>query len=105
MICITFAASNKQIIPYNKQITTMSKTFIIGDREKNEWISVFNEGEKQMSFCNEMDKAKTYADPYAAKEELDKMQETGYFTDLGVYLVEEGNAYIAGERDNYQPID
>ena len=83
----------------------MSMTFIIGDREKNEWISVFNEGEKQMSFCNEMDKAKTFDDPYAAKEELDQMQKTGYFTDLGVYLLEDGKAYIAGERDNYHPID
>ena len=83
----------------------MSKTFIIGDREKNEWISVFNEKEKMMTFCNEMGKAKTFVDPYEAKAELDQMQKTGYFTDLGVYLMEDGNAYIAGERDSYQPID
>ena len=83
----------------------MSKTFIIGDREKNEWISVFNESEKVMTFCSEMDKAKTFADPYQAKEELDHMQQTGYFTDLGVYLMEDGKAFIAGERDSYQPID
>ena len=83
----------------------MSKTFIIGDREKNEWISVFNESEKVMTFCSEMDKAKTFADPYKAKEELDHMQKTGYFTDLGVYLMEDGKAFIAGERDSYQPID
>ena len=36
---------------------------------------------------------------------LKKMQQTGYFTDLGIYLVEDGKAYIAGERDSYQPID
>ena len=33
----------------SKTIKSMSKTFIIGDREKNEWISVFNESEKVMS--------------------------------------------------------
>ncbi len=82
----------------------MSKTFIIGDREKNEWISVFSENEKTMAFCNEMSKAKTFATPNEAKEELEQMQKTGYFTDLSVYLLEDGNAYIAGERDSYQPI-
>ena len=100
--CFNFAAENKS---NSKTIKSMSKTFIIGDREKNEWISVFNENDKVMTFCNEMGKAKTFADPYKAKEELDQMQKTGYFTDLGVYLMEEGNAYIAGERDSYQPID
>jgi len=82
----------------------MSKTFIIGDREKNEWISIFNESEKQMSFCNEMSKAKSYATPNEAKVELEQMQKTGYFTDLSVYLLEDGKAYIAGERDSFQPI-
>ena len=66
----------------------MSKTFIIGDREKNEWISVFSENEKTMAFCNEMSKAKTFATPNEAKEELEQMQKTGYFTDLSVYLLE-----------------
>jgi hypothetical protein len=74
------------------------------DREKNEWISVFSENEKTMAFCNEMSKAKTFATPNEAKEELEQMQKTGYFTDLSVYLLEDGNAYIAGERDSYQPI-
>jgi hypothetical protein len=87
-----------------KTIKRMSKTFIIGDREKNEWISVFSENEKTMAFCNEMSKAKTFATPNEAKEELEQMQKTGYFTDLSVYLLEDGNAYIAGERDSYQPI-
>lgn len=82
----------------------MSKTFIIGDREKNEWISVFSESEKTMAFCNEMSKAKTFATSNEAKEELEQMQKTGYFTDLSVYLLEDGNAYIDGERDSYHPI-
>ena len=83
----------------------MSKTFVIGDREKNEWLKTFNQDEKLMAFTGQMDEAMTFAEPYEAKENLEKMQLTGYFTDLGVYLVEDGKAYIAGERDSYQPID
>ena len=83
----------------------MSKTFIIGDREKNEWLKIFNQDDKMMAFTGQMDEAMTFAEPYEAKENLEKMQQTGYFTDLGIYLVEDGKAYIAGERDSYQPID
>ena len=83
----------------------MENIFVIGDREKNECLSVFDPSEKIMSFCNEMGKAKTFADSNVALEELKKMQLTGYFTDLSIYLVQDGKAYIAGERDNYHPVD
>ena len=83
----------------------MDKVFVIGDREKNEWLSVFNPDEKQMSFCNDMEKAKAFESPEVAFDELRQMQLTGYFTDLGIYLVQDGNAYVAGERDNYHPVD
>ena len=83
----------------------MEKIFVIGDREKNEWLAVFNPTDKLMSFCNELDKAKTYGDPNEAFDQLQQMQLTGYFTDMGIYLVEDGKAYIAGERDNFHPVD
>lgn len=83
----------------------MESIFVIGDREKNEWLAVFNPSDKQMSFCNELDKAKTFGDPNEAFDQLRQMQLTGYFTDLGIYLVQDGKAYIAGERDNYHPVD
>ncbi len=89
----------------NKQINKMERIFVIGDREKNEWLSVFNQSGKLMSFCNELEKAKTFENPEQAFDELRQMQLTGYFTDLGIYLVQDGNAYIAGERDNYHPVD
>ena len=83
----------------------MERIFVIGDREKNEWVSVFDKDEKQMSFCNDMAKAKVFAEPEQALEQLQQMQLTGYFMDLGVYLVQDGKAYIAGERDNYHPVE
>ena len=83
----------------------MERIFVIGDREKNEWVSVFDKEEKQMAFCSDLAKAKVFAEPELALEQLQQMQRTGYFMDLGVYLVQDGNAYIAGERDNYHPIE
>lgn len=83
----------------------MARVFVIGDREKNEWVSVFDKAEKQMSFCNVMADAKAFETPEAALAQLQEMQLTGYFMDLGVYLVQDGRAYIAGESDNYHPID
>ena len=83
----------------------MARVFVIGDREKNEWVSVFDKAEKQMSFCNVMTDAKAFETPEAALAQLQEMQLTGYFMDLGVYLVQDGRAYIAGESDNYHPID
>ena len=36
-------------------------------------------------------------------ELINKMQETGFFGDLRVYLFEEGKAFVAGERDGFLP--
>ena len=83
----------------------MEKIFVIGDREKNEWLATFNQEHKEMSFCNILDQAKTYGSPEQAFDDLRNMQMTGYFTDLGIYLIQDVKAYIAGERDNYHPID
>ncbi|MBQ8655527.1 MAG: hypothetical protein IJ527_00455 [Prevotella sp.] len=84
----------------------MSKSFVIGDREKNEWIAVFDNAAKQMSFKNHLSEAKEYATEDAAKTDLKAMQQTGFFSDLEVYLKEEdGKAYVAGERDSFHPVD
>lgn len=82
----------------------MAKIFVIGDREKNEWVSVFDPEQKQMAFNNNLQEAKEFDEIDKAKNALAKMQETGYFFDLQVYLKEgDGNAYKAFERDSYQP--
>ena len=81
----------------------MKPTYVIGDREKNEWLAQFNQSEKKMSFCSILDKAMLFDSPQNAGDTLQEMQLTGYFTDLGVYILQDGKAYIAGERDNYHP--
>ena len=81
----------------------MKSTYVIGDREKSEWLAQFNQSEKLMSFCNSLDKALQFESPLDAGDTLQEMQFTGYFTDLGVYILQDGKANIAGERDNYHP--
>ena len=80
----------------------MAKIFVIGDREKSEWVSVFDAEQKQMAFKNDLAAAKEFAALDEAKAALAKMQETGYFFDLQVYLKEaDGKAYAAFERDSF----
>ena len=80
----------------------MSKKFIIGDRTKDEWISVLDTEKKKLEFTNHIASAKEFHDLEETKSELKKLQETGYFTDLQVYLKEEdGKAYKPGERDSF----
>ena len=83
----------------------MGKKFVIGDREKNEWIAVFDNAAKQMSFKSDLKDAKEYDAEEEAIIELQNMQATGFFSDLSVYLKEEdGKAYLIGERDNFHPM-
>ena len=83
----------------------MSKTFVIGDRAKNEWIAVFDNEAKKMSFMNDLSLAKEYEAEEDAILDLQAMQATGFFSDLQVYLKEEdGKAYVMGERDNFHPM-
>ncbi len=83
----------------------MGKKFVIGDREKNEWIALFDNSTKQLSFKNNLSEAKEYDAEEDAILDLQAMQQTGFFSDLSVYLKEEdGNAYLMGERDNFHPI-
>lgn len=83
----------------------MCKKFVIGDRVKNEWIAIFDNEAKKMSFKNDLSQAKEYEAEEDAILDLQAMQATGFFSDLQVYLKEEdGKAYVMGERDNFHPM-
>lgn len=78
----------------------MTKQVIIGDRTKDEWISVLDTEKKKLEFTNHIATAKIFNDFDFAKGELRKLQETGYFTDLQVYIKgEDGKAHRPDERD------
>ena len=82
----------------------MSKKLVIGDRLKDEWISVLDTEKKKLEFTNHLASAKEYLDENEAKAQLKAIQETGYFSDLQVYMKEEdGKAYKLDERDSFQP--
>jgi hypothetical protein len=77
----------------------MSKKFVIGDRSKDEWISVLDTAKKKLEFTNHLASAKEYIQEENAQENLQKIQETGYFSDLQVYLKEDNKAYKIDESD------
>lgn len=78
----------------------MAKIFVIGDREKNEWVSEFDNNKKLLKFKDDISGAKQYCERLAAKIDLKLMQDTGFFGDLQVYLLEYGKAFKSGERDS-----
>lgn len=80
----------------------MSKKFVIGDRLKDEWISVLDTEKKKLEFTNHLASAKEYLQEEDAKISLQKIQVTGYFSDLQVYLKEDNKAYKMDERDSFQ---
>ena len=77
----------------------MSKKFVIGDRLKDEWISELDTEKKKLEFTNHLASAKEYLAEEEAKTNLSKIQETGYFSDLQVYMKEENKAFKIDERD------
>ena len=80
----------------------MSKKFLIGDRTKDEWISVLDTENKKLEFTNHLASAKEFKGFDATKKELKKLQEQtgGYFQDLQVYVLGEDNkAHRPDERD------
>ena len=81
----------------------MKNVFIIGDRLKNEWVKVLNTESKQLDFSSELAEAKEYDDEATARQQLAKLRETGYFSDLQVYVRENDKAIKLEERDFYQP--
>lgn len=82
----------------------MSKKFIVGDRTKDEWISVLDTEKKKLEFTNHIASAKLFPSQEDASAKLKELQETGYFTDLQVYLKDDdGKAYKPGEHDSFDP--
>ena len=77
----------------------MSKKFVIGDRTKDEWISVLDTEKKKLEFTNHLASTKEYLLEEDAQINLQKIQETGYFSDLQIYLKEENKAYKIDESD------
>ena len=78
----------------------MAKIFVIGDREKNEWVSEFDNNKKLLKFKDELTGAKQYSERQAANIDLKLMQDTGFFGDLQVYVLEDGQVLKSGERDS-----
>ena len=77
----------------------MSKKFVIGDRLKDEWISVLDTDKKKLEFTNHLASAKEYLLEEDAQINLQKIQETGYFSDLQIYLKEDNKSYKIDESD------
>ena len=77
----------------------MSKKFVIGDRSKDEWISVLDTEKKKLEFTNHLASAKEYFLEEDAQINLQTIQETGYFSDLQIYLKEDNKAYKMNESD------
>ena len=77
----------------------MSKKFVIGDRSKDEWISVLDTERKKLEFTNHLASAKEYRLEEDAQINLQTIQQTGYFSDLQIYLKEDNKAYKINESD------
>ena len=77
----------------------MSKKFVIGDRSKDEWISVLDTEKKKLEFTNHLASAKEYFLEEDAQLNLQRIQQTGYFSDLQIYLKEDNKAYKIDESD------
>ena len=77
------------------------KKFVIGDRLKDEWISVLDTEKKKLEFTNHLASAKEYTDEDFAKSQLKELQATGYFSDLQIYLLDGNKAYKTDERDSF----
>ena len=79
----------------------MSRKFVIGDRQKNEWISVLDTEKKKLEFTNQLANAKEYLEEEDAQINLAEIQETGYFSELQIYVKQDDKAYKINERDSF----
>ena len=86
------------------KLLNMKKKFVIGDRTKDEYISVLDRANKKLEFTNHLASAKEFMGFEDTKAELKALQEeTGYFQDLQVYIKDEdGKAYRPNESDAFQ---
>ena len=79
----------------------MSRKFVIGNRLKDEWISVLDTEKKILEFTSLLANAKEYLQEEDAQINLAEIQETGYFSDLQIYMKEDNKAYKIDERDSF----
>lgn len=77
------------------------KKFVIGDRLKDEWISVLDTENKKLEFTNHLASAKEFTDEAYATAQLRELQTTGYFSDLQIYVLDNNKAYKPDERDSF----
>ena len=95
-------AAEKEKTNHIKTNSTISKKIVVGDRLKDEWISVLDTEKKKLEFTNHLASAKEFTDEAYAKAQLKELQTTGYFTDLQVYILDDNKAYKIDERDAFQ---
>ena len=79
----------------------MSSKFVIGNREKNEWISVLDTDKKELEFTSVLASAKEYPQEEDAQYCLAEIQNTGYFGDLQIYIKADNKAYKIDEHDSF----
>ena len=78
----------------------MGRKFVIGNRLKEEWISVLDTDKKEIGFTSYLVNALEYLQEEDAQINLAEIQETGYFGDLQIYIKKDGKAYMIGEQDS-----
>lgn len=78
----------------------MSREFVIGNRSKNEWVSVLDTDKKELVFTNYLAQAKEYLEEEDAQINLAEIQQTGYFGDLQIYLKKDNKAFMINEQDS-----
>ena len=78
----------------------MGRKFVIGNRLKEEWISVLDTEKKILEFTNYLVNALEYLQEEDAQINLAEIQETGYFGDLQIYLKKDNKALLISEQDS-----
>ena len=78
----------------------MCRKFVIGNRLKEEWISVLDTGKKELEFTSYLVNALEYLQEEDAQINLAEIQETGYFGDLQIYLKQDNKALLISEQDS-----
>ena len=78
----------------------MGRKFVIGNRLKEEWISVLDTEKKELEFTSYLVNALEYLQEEDAQINLAEIQETGYFGDLQIYLKQDNKAFLISEQDS-----
>ena len=78
----------------------MGRKFVIGNRLKEEWISVLDTDKKEIGFTSYLVNALEYLQEEDAQINLAEIQETGYFSDLQIYLKKDNKALLISEQDS-----